>query len=162
MGEAITLAVVADSHGSAWAVRRAAARVPVPDYFIHLGDHGQELFEAGVKAKRELIALRGNCDAMSFSVLEQYVGQIGGLKVLAAHGHRYRVKQDLLSLSLWGRAEGADLVLYAHSHRRDITPDGKRILLNPGSCAVPRDGRPPSMAYIEILDGKIHPVILDV
>ena len=52
-----------------------------------------------------------------------------------------------------GEEVHADMVLYGHTHVPDLSADGPRLLLNPGSLSRPRGGSVESCALI-LLNGK--------
>ena len=45
------------------------------------------------------------------------------------------------------------MVLYGHTHMPDLSADGSRLLLNPGSLSRPRGGSVESCALI-LIDGR--------
>ena len=94
-------------------------------------------------------AVRGNCDYRSDAPLERQV-DLGGKRFLLLHGHQYYAMSSLLY-----RAEEAhaDMVLYGHTHMPDLSADGPRLLLNPGSLSRPRGGSVESCALI-LLEGN--------
>ena len=68
------------------------------------------------------------------------------------HGHLHGVKTGLERLLTAARNEGAQMVLYGHTHQADyhIEEDGLYVL-NPGSCR----GYGGSAALLEVEDGSI-------
>ena len=75
---------------------------------------------------------------------------LGGKRFLLLHGHQYYAMSSLLY-----RAEEvhADMVLYGHTHMPDLSADGPRLILNPGSLSRPRGGSVESCALI-LLEGN--------
>ena len=53
------------------------------------------------------------------------------------HGHGRTLK----SMATTGKAKGVQLVLFGHTHRTCEERIGDVTLVNPGSIALPRDGR---------------------
>ena len=52
-----------------------------------------------------------------------------------------------------GEEVHADMVLYGHTHMPDLSADGPRLILNPGSLSRPRGGSVESCALV-LLEGK--------
>jgi hypothetical protein len=46
------------------------------------------------------------------------------------------------------------VVVFGHSHRPLVEDDGSLMLLNPGSACDPRSARIPTVAILEVEDGK--------
>ena len=66
---------------------------------------------------------------------------------MLAHGHQYYYTDALLYR---GEEVHADMVLYGHTHVPDLSADGPRLLLNPGSLSRPRGGSTESCALVLI------------
>ena len=75
---------------------------------------------------------------------------LGGKRFLLVHGHQY---YSFSSLLYRGEEVHADMVLYGHTHMPDLSADGARLLLNPGSLSRPRGGFTESCALI-LIDGN--------
>jgi hypothetical protein len=70
---------------------------------------------------------------------------VGEITIYALH--------DLTRLSLDPAAAGIDVILSGHTHQPDASWQGSCLFLNPGSASLPRHGRAPSVAILEI-DGS--------
>lgn len=124
-----------------------------PDAVIHLGDHASD---AEVLRRRyprlPVCAVRGNCDRYETDVQEEAVIEWEGVKILATHGHRYRVKSDLLALCYAAIQSGVQVALFGHTHNPYCEESDGLWLLNPGAC-----GRLfPSYGIIEINNGTVQ------
>lgn len=84
---------------------------------------------------------------------------LGGRRILCVHGSpdeplsRYVREEDAASLVF-----DADILLMGHTHRPFVTRNRERLVLNPGSCGLPRDcGDMLSLGVIdtESLEGRI-------
>lgn len=153
--------VVSDSHGSmAWFDKIKTVFDSV-DCVIHLGDHQSDAEKIRERVKIPVYAVSGNCDFGSGeSEICQY---IGGIKVFATHGHRYRVDNDIYAISAAAREHEAALCLYGHTHVPDITNFYGIWFVNPGSVSRPRSFSGPTYAIIEIdKKGEIKPDILRI
>ena len=117
---------------------RQCIRCIRPEALIHLGDY----FEDGAAMGEEfshipMHQVPGNCDR---GRMLQHSAQILcypvlGVKLYMTHGHLHNVKYDLGRLLADARAEGADGVLYGHTHAADCHREEDGLwVLNPGSC----------------------------
>ena len=125
-----------------------AVREHAPGLILHLGDY--EL-DARVLAKTfphlPIRSVRGNCDFRSKApVLDDFI--VAGKRIIMTHGHRYDVKSDYTALCNMGRAEGADILLFGHTHIPYYEQLGTMHVLNPGSAAY-------TCGLIQITDGGI-------
>lgn len=130
--------VVSDTHGRRPEVFRALSAMGSIDLLIHAGD-GLEDISAWRRANPSLplMAVAGNCD-FACGRPEEILFSLGTWKVFLTHGHRYGVKGGLDTLRARGRAVGADLVIFGHTHRADRIDGEGPILFNPGSLSQPR------------------------
>ncbi|MFA6855994.1 MAG: YfcE family phosphodiesterase [Treponema sp.] len=74
-----------------------------------------------------------------------------GHTIYVVHGHEQGVYYGIELLKKEAETEGADIVLYGHTHIADETR-GNVYMVNPGSPSHPRAGTPSSFAVLE-LDG---------
>ena len=143
------LLVVSDTHGEEKNLIRAIKKEKPFDALLHLGDsettrdHIQQLCGCPV------YVVAGNCDYFSGLKPVQYV-DLGGHRLMLAHGHRHSVRESEKYLADEARANGCDIALYGHLHIPSINcmPDGMWVL-NPGSLSYPRQaGRQPSYMVV--------------
>lgn len=139
---------------------KEAIRREKPDFVFCLGDGEQDL-PALRQAFPDLPieAVRGNCDFRS-GLPSELVLTLGGVRFFLTHGHRYGVKTDrwLESLKAAARENGAQAVLFGHTHEAFMEWDGELLILNPGTAR----GYSPGGAVLEIRDGKILPRLIDL
>ena len=117
--------------------------------FIHLGDveGGEEYINAVIECEKHIV--RGNNDFFSELPREEEF-QIGKYKVFITHGHAYYVSLDVEDIRDEGRARGADIVMFGHTHRPYFENKNGIIVLNPGSLSFPRqEGRRGSYMIME-------------
>lgn len=153
--------IVSDSHGRDTYLERAIAKAAPFDMFIHLGDleGSQHFIEEKVTCPVEMVS--GNNDFFSDLERDKSI-MIGGYHVLLTHGHRYQVYYGTEDIKDWARANGADIVMFGHTHRPLIDMDDDVIAVNPGSISLPRqEGHRPSYMIMEInrhgeVDFTIH------
>ena len=143
------IGVFSDSHGDISAARRFFDSLSPLDCLFHLGDYAADGKKLSKLFSCPVYAVRGNCDYRSDEPLERIV-DLGGKRFLLLHSHQYYYLDALLYRS---EEAHADMVLYGHTHMPDLSADGPRLLLNPGSLSRPRGGSVESCALI-LLDGK--------
>lgn len=149
--------IVSDTHGRHAGFDRALQEAGEIDMLIHLGDveGGETYIDAVVDCEKHII--RGNNDFFSDLPKEQEF-YIGKYKVFITHGHAYYVSLDPEYIREEGRARGADIVMFGHTHRPFFDDDGGIIVLNPGSLSFPRqEGRKGSYMIMEMEeDGSLR------
>ena len=70
---------------------------------------------------------------------------------MITHGHRYYIGMGNEMLKQEAIAQGADIVMYGHTHKPVIEIDSDIIAINPGSLSYPRqENRKPSYIIMEI------------
>ena len=133
-----TILAFSDAHG-----------VPLPERLVSVARESDFVFFLGdgLGGLREIA-----CD--SYPAPEERVLDIENVRVLLTHGHLYRVKTDLLNLTLRAEELGCSLAFFGHTHlAEEVKADGV-TLVNPGSLAYPMTGTP-SYAYTVINGDKI-------
>lgn len=145
----MTALVVSDSHGRASKIIEAFERqIKKPDAVIFLGD-GLRDFSYCEFGDIQTYCVSGNCDMFSvFGAIraeEEALITLCGKKIMLTHGHNYSVKSSLTRLCMAAERNGADIVLFGHTHtpHSEYLPagDGKYgvitknplYLFNPGS-----------------------------
>lgn len=160
------LFIVSDIHGSATWLERALAiyEKEEADQLILLGDllyHGprnplpegyspEEVAAALNRHKKDIIAVRGNCDAevdqmlLEFPMMADYtVLFLGKRRMYVTHGH-------MLSMEQLPPLSPGDLFIQGHTHVPVAEKREEFVMLNPGSISLPKENHPNSYA---ILDG---------
>ena len=163
------IVVMADSHGSVSAVTKIVEKnIYTADLFIHLGDGEDD--SVGVLQdypQIKLIQIRGNCDRRNDIPLSQVIDTVPGpdektVRIFAAHGHTLGIDKGTDELVRLAHENDCSIALYGHTHCRcDMCEDGV-LIINPGSCAQPRDGEPPSYAYIDVTEWGVITGIVDL
>ncbi len=148
--------IVSDSHGRAHKLTEVLERqIRRPDLVIHLGDGARDLAvveERGIP----FYSVRGNCDyslhGIDFPFPEECLVSVGGHLSFLTHGAEYGVKGGLGRLVAAAARNGAELVLFGHTHVpfAQTVPAGTQIgahtlarpmhLFNPGSLGEGRFG----------------------
>ena len=143
------IGVFSDSHGDISAARLFFGSLAPLDCLFHLGDYAADGEKLSKLFSCPVYSVRGNCDYRSDMPLERQV-DLGGKRFLLVHGHQYYAWNALLYR---GDEVRADMVLYGHSHMPDLSADGARLILNPGSLSRPRGGSSKSCALL-LLEGN--------
>ena len=94
-----------------------------------------------------IVGVRGNCDWNSFLPSKETL-KICGKKIFITHGHLYNAKMGLYKVVCAAREEGADILLYGHTHIAMNTYEDGLYVMNPGSCS----GYMASYGIIEITE----------
>ena len=144
--------VLADTHGSYRRMKEVFLKNEDADAFIFLGDGEDDLKRIRLAyPDKPVMSVKGNCDYTS-SLPTEGVFEAEGVKIFFTHGHTWGVKYSLDRIFYKAKETGARAALYAHTHVRFYEyVDGVHIL-NPGSAALPRDGKGPGYAYIDITE----------
>ena len=171
MAENLTLLVVSDIHGNSANLERVLERqIKKPDALLFLGDGYSDITRAE-PLDMPLFAVQGNCDMWSLMGLGELrrdlTATLGGYKIFMTHGHAYINSGGVDAIAARGAREGADVVLYGHTHVRHeahyaagdvvggVKLDKVLHLFNPGSLGSPRDGKAPAFGVIEIRENGI-------
>ncbi|MDD3338623.1 MAG: metallophosphoesterase [Lachnospiraceae bacterium] len=147
--------IVSDTHGRAEQLGSILQQNQPLNYLVHCGDvEGDEDYIRAL-AGCPVYMVKGNNDFFCDLPREEEF-YLGNCKVFLTHGHYYGVSMDLEGIMDEGRARGADIVMFGHTHR-PVVEEGKNIVaLNPGSLSYPRQmGRKPSYIVMEIDEKNI-------
>lgn len=145
--------VLSDSHERTEYMKKALALNADADLIIHLGDGAFDLSRDLPEGCQRYVFIEGNGEYYgSFPIDRRYRPQrkalieFEGKKLFLAHGHNYDVKWGLEKLIAHAYEEGADVILFGHTHVPLIRyiPEGTELdyvgvsdrpllLFNPGS-----------------------------
>lgn len=131
----LKLMVLSDSHRASEKIARAAQVYKQGgfDAVIHLGDLYPDARRFAALAGCAPVCVRGNCDLPFADAPEERVEEIGGVRILLAHGDRYGVKSSLTRLSYRAEELGCALALFGHTHQAFCGYVGAALLVNPGA-----------------------------
>lgn len=155
--------VVSDSHGAVDALEKVIeANIHVVRHVFHLGD-GCEDMDIFICRYPEVSfhVLQGNCDMFSLrgaSFPDKLMVDVGGKKILAAHGHKYSVKTSYDRICYAALEAGADICLFGHTHNQTGFEYEGIHFLNPG--AIYQGGKGPNYAIIDLsreVDVRFNP-----
>lgn len=98
--------------------------------------------------------VRGNCDGMSKLPAAALI-TLGGHKVFITHGHIYGARPSVPLMTDIAKENGADIVMYGHTHVPYLKKVFGVTVLNPGSISLPRqeDGKK-SYAIMTVADDE--------
>ncbi len=147
---------MSDTHGREENVEKALAREGMPDHVLHLGDSEDSGAHLRSLLTCPLEIVAGNCDFFS-DLPKTIVTQVGGVRILMAHGHCHFVTLGLHDLAEDARANGCSVAMFGHTHRPVIKEVDGITIVNPGSLSFPRqNGRCPSYAVMELTGDKVQ------
>jgi uncharacterized protein len=141
-GEQLRIFVLADTHNRL--PKRVTEIAKDADEIWHLGDvcAGSILDELRAVGPK-LTVVRGNCDSNpDWPLVVDLVR--GGLKFRLQH-----IPPDCAPADI-------DVVLHGHTHVPRHERHGTLLYLNPGCVTRANQGAPPSVAWLEIADGKLN------
>ena len=157
--------VFSDTHGRTGNLFDVAEmHIKSTDMFIHLGDGEPEAdMLKSAHPEIDLRYVRGNCDINSGAPMSLLIEADFGKKIYATHGHMLSVKYGIGTILKEAKAQGADIVLFGHTHERFsyYDSDSGIYVLNPGSLSQPRDEKLPSYAVIDIVPSGVVMNITD-
>ena len=151
-----TLVIISDTHnmGMSGMPAHVLNAMDEADYILHLGDGEADILSLKRSYGGKVIAVRGNNDA---SGEKEQVAVIDGAKMLLTHGDLYNVRTRLEKLLARAKQEGADYVLFGHTHRALITQEDGVTFINPGSLRYKG-----TYCYANAENGKLYSVIVDL
>lgn len=147
--------IFSDTHNLREPMRELYARYP-NDGIIHLGDHWADArWMLQQTAGHPVYAVKGNCDYGAEGPEDQLL-ELGGVKLLLMHGHRFGVKSGYGGALAEAKRRGARVVLFGHTHIPFMEEREGILMLNPGSLRNPQR----EYAILEIEEGKAKGVLL--
>lgn len=142
---------LSDSHGSGSPIINAIEKT-IPDSVIFLGDGVREADRVSEKFDIPFYLVKGNCDFGEYEDMQLI--ELCGKRIFFCHGHKYGVKGGYGAITKAAEKYGADIALFGHTHVPYEHYEDGLYLMNPGSCACPRSGRP-TFGIIDIAGGAV-------
>lgn len=143
----IKLLIFSDSHGDVGTMLDITEQEK-PDEIIHLGDYWRDAETLSFAFPEIPISMvPGNCDD-GFGKRGKLLLERGGLTILMAHGHQWRVKSGPALAIETAREAGADILLYGHTHEAACWQEEHMWVMNPGTVGGKRAR--PSYGVIEL------------
>ena len=155
------ITVISDSHRNQRIVEDILAAQPQSRHIFFLGDVTGDIEDMkAMFPEKNFYIVSGNCDFFSLYP-SSGIETVGGKKIFYTHGHTLGVKHGLENLISTAKANGCDIALYGHTHTSQILYEDGLYVVNPGSCAQPRDSHR-SYAVIDIEENGIMPLIINI
>ncbi len=153
--------VISDSHGRTSKIEQAIEAQKEAKHIFFLGDCVRDIEDYPfIYPDRTFHIVCGNCDYASVYKSEDTV-KLCGRTVFFTHGHHLAVKGGLGGLKQAACREGADLVLFGHTHIATKEYADGVYFVNPGSLCSAREGRT-SYAVIDIEEKGIMPIHIEI
>lgn len=122
---------------------------------LHAGDFISEEVLHELAAIAPVHGVAGNMDGWELARIlpERRRVEIGGVTIGMVHdsgpaaGRRVRMRTEFT---------GCRVVVFGHSHQPVADDDGTLLLLNPGSACDPRFGREPTVALLDVEEGRVR------
>ncbi len=134
------IGIISDTHG----LLRPEAEEALAgcDAILHGGDIDRQDLLDRLGRIAPVYAVRGNADReWAGRIPETLTVRLGGVTFFMIHNRKRIAPGDI---------EGADAVIYGHTHRYEEQRVSGRLWLNPGSCGPRRFAQPVTMAVMEI------------
>lgn len=137
---AVHIGLIADTHGLLRP--QAVAALEGADLIIHAGDVGRQLVLDGLRALAPVAAVRGNVDTGPWAadLPDRLDMEADGLRIRVIHIRPRRPDRDV--------ADGADVVIFGHSHQPLVEESGGVLWVNPGSAGPQRFRLPVSIGHL--------------
>ena len=154
--------VLSDTHSYLDNARNVLKRIgDKMDMVLHLGDHDADALELMKEfPKLPFHYVKGNNDYLMDTPSKKMV-RAGGKNLLLTHGHKQRVHWNPDTISYWAAEQGADVVLFGHTHVPVWDDSWHVALFNPGSISLPRGGGLPTFGILTIENGKVEGAIME-
>ncbi len=149
--------VFSDSHGRGDRMAEVLSRDKY-DVVLFLGDGSADFDKLASESvgNTRFISVKGNCDFFDGTPEERLI-ELDGFRVLMLHGHTKNVKHGTSVLEYYAREKEVDLVLYGHTHSRDLRRiEGEKpfYIFNPGSIGA-SSYLAPSFGYVETVGEQL-------
>ena len=153
----MNMIVLSDSHRHIDNINKIKSKLLNCDYLVHVGDCVEDA-KYIQNMRKGICCVKGNSDYLTDVPFEKLI-DVNGNKIFLTHGHKYHVKISLERLKFAAQANGANIVLYGHTHTPKIIYNDGIMFINPGSVCGNRDGSGASYAEINFIDHEVYPVI---
>ncbi len=128
---------------------------------LHAGDVGDPGILTELGAVAPVTAVWGNVDgwAVRDATAERQTVEVDGTRIHVVHGHQYPAAKAAV---IAPAVEGADVVVFGHSHVPEIERIGGCLAINPGSAGPRRFSLPVTVAILEIAGGEVNARLIEV
>lgn len=146
--------LVSDTHGRDEMLEEAI-QLEKPEFLCHMGDveGSEEYIRLIAGCPVEVVA--GNNDFWRTDLESEIQFELEGFHIFMTHGHYYSVHWGTDDVKAAGYRNGADIVLFGHTHQPTLEIGEDMIVANPGSLTFPRQGNGrPSYMVMNLEKGK--------
>jgi uncharacterized protein len=148
------IGVVSDTHGR---MREAVVeKLARCELIIHAGDIGNEAVLGQLRDISRVVAVKGNVDHGLWSA------GLNEAEYIDFHEHRIFVIHNIDELNMHPSPGKIDVFIHGHSHRASTRYQDGMLYLNPGSAGPKRFNLPPSIAYLQLVNGQLIPEIVSI
>ena len=146
--------LVSDTHGRNLNLEEVL-EIEKPNFLCHMGDlEGSEDYIRMI-CECPLAMVSGNNDFWT-DLNPEVTFELQGFRIFMTHGHYYYPHAGTDRLKSAGRRNGADIVLFGHTHTPTLEFDKDVNVANPGSLTYPRqEKRRPSYMVLYLEKGKV-------
>ena len=151
------IGLISDTHGLVRpAVYDALKGVEI---MLHAGDVGGPEILEELRLIAPVQAVYGNTDPPGMPELRPSIDvEIGGVRIHVSHGDEVGSPTPERLAARYD----SDVVIYGHTHRQLVTQLGSQLFVNPGAAGPRRFKLSPSVAILEIVNGKPEVRIIDI
>jgi putative phosphoesterase len=142
--------LIADTHGL---VRpEAVAALTGVDLILHGGDVGGPAVLLALAAIAPVHAVGGNTDSPQDHLPPSIDTTLEGVRIHVSHGHELGSPTPEALVARYA----AEVIVYGHTHRRQLTEIGTTIVINPGAAGPRRFNVLPSLALLTLPDRRVQ------
>lgn len=150
--------VISDTHGFYEVMKHVILTHPDADLIIHCGDGERDaarFLSEYPETAPKFRMVRGNCDSDTSIPDRLTIDLPFGHKLTAVHGHMFLAGDFRVNLLRLARCTGSDIILFGHIHAR-LDQNVERVhFFNPGSLALPHDGKPAAYGLIDVMESGV-------
>lgn len=148
------LGVISDTHGLLRP--EALSALQGSTSIIHAGDVGSPDILSRLRDLAPTVAVRGNVDD------EAWGRRLPMSQTVVFEGHAIHVVHRIADLDRYPPQGTVSAIVYGHSHKPSIDCRDGILFLNPGAAGPRRFNLPITLARVTIVDGKLHPELIDL
>ncbi len=142
--------LIADTHGL---VRpEAVAALTGVDLILHGGDVGGPAVLLALAAIAPVHAVGGNTDSPQDHLPPSIDTTLEGVRIHVSHGHELGSPTPEALVARYA----AEVIVYGHTHRRQLTEIGTTMVINPGAAGPRRFNVLPSLALLTLPDRRVQ------
>ncbi|HSQ88981.1 metallophosphoesterase family protein [Romboutsia sp.] len=136
------IGLISDTHGLLR--KEVVEKLRGCDLIIHAGDIGKIEVVEKLKDIAQTELVKGNCDKnIDSNIMPEE-------KIIEVRDKRIYLIHDIEKLKVDLKKENIDIVVYGHSHKKNIYTENGIIYINPGSIGPKRFKLPTTMAKLYI------------